>query len=102
LREAGLTERESARPRSPIGLDLGARKLEETALSIAAEVVAARRGGTGVPLTGCKTPIHSPGGEGHGGGGSLTARSHGVDRVVTFRARAYGRTMETSVDGTVH
>ncbi|MFG2289733.1 XdhC family protein [Streptomyces sp. NPDC048595] len=58
LREAGLTERELARLRSPIGLDLGARTPEETALSIAAEIVAARRGGSGVPLTGSRTPIH--------------------------------------------
>ncbi|WP_371650752.1 MULTISPECIES: XdhC family protein [unclassified Streptomyces] len=58
LREIGLTERELARLRSPIGLDLGARTPEETALSIAAEIVAARRGGTGVPLTGSHTPIH--------------------------------------------
>jgi xanthine dehydrogenase accessory factor len=66
LREAGLGDRELARLRSPIGLDLGARTPEETALSIAAEIVAARRGGTGVPLTGSDTPIHhdsaAPGG----------------------------------------
>ena len=58
LREAGLGERELARLHSPIGLDLGARTPEETALSIAAEIVAARRGGTGRPLTGAHTPIH--------------------------------------------
>ncbi|GGU46862.1 XdhC family protein [Streptomyces daghestanicus] len=58
LRAAGVTDRELARLRSPIGLDLGARTPEETALSIAAEIVAARRGGTGVPLTGAHTPIH--------------------------------------------
>jgi xanthine dehydrogenase accessory factor len=58
LREAGLTDRELARLRSPIGLDLGARTPEETALSVAAEIVALRRGGTGVPLTGATTPIH--------------------------------------------
>ncbi|MFK0119624.1 XdhC family protein [Streptomyces sp. NPDC090994] len=58
LREAGLTDRELSRLRSPIGLDLGARTPEETALSIAAEIVAARRGGTGVPLTGSAAPIH--------------------------------------------
>ncbi|MXM64306.1 XdhC/CoxI family protein [Streptomyces sp. HUCO-GS316] len=62
LREAGLGARELARLRSPIGLDLGARTPEETALSIAAEIVAARRGGTGVPLTGSGTPIHRDGG----------------------------------------
>ncbi|MFH8974551.1 XdhC family protein [Streptomyces sp. NPDC017890] len=58
LREAGLGERELSRLRSPIGLDLGARTPEETALSIAAEIVATRRGGTGVPLTGGAAPIH--------------------------------------------
>ncbi|MDL5200020.1 XdhC/CoxI family protein [Streptomyces sp. ALI-76-A] len=58
LRDIGLTDRELARLRSPIGLDLGARTPEETAVSIAAEIVAARRGGTGAPLTGSGTPIH--------------------------------------------
>ncbi|MFG2860515.1 XdhC family protein [Streptomyces sioyaensis] len=58
LREVGLTELELNRLRSPIGLDLGARTPEETALSIAAEIVANRRGGTGTPLTGAHTPIH--------------------------------------------
>ncbi|MFF2993255.1 XdhC family protein [Streptomyces sp. NPDC057950] len=64
LREAGLSERELSRLRSPIGLDLGARTPEETALSIAAEIVAAREGGTGAPLTGSRTPIHRDGGGG--------------------------------------
>ncbi|MFD8914838.1 XdhC family protein [Streptomyces sp. NPDC059575] len=58
LREAGVTELELARLHSPIGLDLGARTPEETALSIAAEIVAGRRGGSGLPLTGAHTPIH--------------------------------------------
>ncbi|MET9257460.1 XdhC/CoxI family protein [Streptomyces sp. NPDC003717] len=58
LRADGATELELARLRSPIGLDLGARTPEETALSIVAEVVAARGGGTGVPLAGAHTPIH--------------------------------------------
>ncbi|MFF5773244.1 XdhC family protein [Streptomyces californicus] len=58
LREAGVSDVELARLRSPIGLDLGARTPEETALSIAAEIVAARRGGTGRPLTGGAEPIH--------------------------------------------
>ncbi|MFI9077273.1 XdhC family protein [Streptomyces sioyaensis] len=58
LREIGLTELELNRLRSPIGLDLGARTPEETALSIVAEIVANRRGGTGTPLTGAHTPIH--------------------------------------------
>ncbi|MER7722577.1 XdhC/CoxI family protein [Streptomyces sp. NPDC096323] len=58
LREAGLTEDELDRLHSPIGLDLGARTPEETAVSIAAEIVAERRGGSGAPLTGARTPIH--------------------------------------------
>ncbi|MEV7388431.1 XdhC/CoxI family protein [Streptomyces sp. NPDC091215] len=58
LRDVGVTEWELARLRSPIGLDLGARTPEETALSIAAEIVANRRGGTGLSLTGAHTPIH--------------------------------------------
>ncbi|GHC53271.1 XdhC/CoxI family protein [Streptomyces violaceochromogenes] len=58
LREVGVTELELSRLHSPIGLDLGARTPEETALSIAAEIVAARRGGSGASLTGAHTPIH--------------------------------------------
>ncbi|MFD3533649.1 XdhC family protein [Streptomyces sp. NPDC058664] len=61
LREVGVTELELARLRSPIGLDLGARTPEETALSIGAEIVADRRGGSGVSLTGAHTPIHHDG-----------------------------------------
>ncbi|MEU5791937.1 XdhC/CoxI family protein [Streptomyces sp. NPDC047813] len=58
LRAEGVSERQLARLRSPIGLDLGARTPEETALSIVAEIVAARRGGSGTPLTGGRAPIH--------------------------------------------
>ncbi|MFK0252242.1 XdhC family protein [Streptomyces sp. NPDC090445] len=58
LRDVGVTELELARLRSPIGLDLGARSPEETALSIAAEIVANRRGGSGAALTGGHIPIH--------------------------------------------
>ncbi|RST05714.1 XdhC/CoxI family protein [Streptomyces sp. WAC05374] len=61
LREVGVTDLELARLRSPIGLDLGARTPEETALSIGAEIVASRRGGSGVSLTGAHTPIHHDG-----------------------------------------
>ncbi|MFI0977712.1 XdhC family protein [Streptomyces sp. NPDC021093] len=61
LREAGVTELELARLHSPIGLDLGARTPEETALSIAAEIVAVRHGGSGAPLAGAHTPIHHDG-----------------------------------------
>jgi xanthine dehydrogenase accessory factor len=58
LRQAGVTDLELARLKSPIGLDLGARTPEETALSIASEIVAAHRGGSGIPLTGAHGPLH--------------------------------------------
>ena len=59
LREAGLTEEELARLSSPIGLDLGARTPEETAVSIAAEIVARRWGGSGDPLSATAGRIHA-------------------------------------------
>ena len=62
LREAGLTEAELSRLSSPIGLDLGARTAEETAVSIAAEIIAMRWGGTGDRLSGVEGPIHRSGG----------------------------------------
>ncbi|MBT2392241.1 XdhC family protein [Streptomyces sp. ISL-1] len=58
LREAGLTESEIGGLHSPIGLDLGARTPEETAVAIAAEIVARNRGGGCLPLTGGDGPIH--------------------------------------------
>ncbi|MFJ7175100.1 XdhC family protein [Streptomyces massasporeus] len=58
LREVGVTDMELSRLHSPIGLDLGARTPEETALSIVSEIVAGKRGGSGVSLTGAHTPIH--------------------------------------------
>jgi xanthine dehydrogenase accessory factor len=58
LREVGLTEQELDRLRSPIGLDLGARTPEETAVSIAAELIQLRWGGTGQALTDTEGRIH--------------------------------------------
>ena len=58
LREVGLTDAEIGRLRSPIGLDLGARTPEETAVSVAAEIVAHRRGGSCLPLSAGHGPIH--------------------------------------------
>jgi len=59
LREEGVSEESLARVASPIGLDIGARTPEETAVSIAAEIVAHRWGGTGRPLTATDGPIHT-------------------------------------------
>jgi xanthine dehydrogenase accessory factor len=58
LREVGLNEQELARLRSPIGLDLGARTPEETAVSVAAELIQLRWGGSGQPLTSTRGRIH--------------------------------------------
>ncbi len=58
LRDVGLTDSELARLRSPIGLDLGARTPEETAIAIAAELIQLRWGGTGRPLTATTGRIH--------------------------------------------
>jgi xanthine dehydrogenase accessory factor len=58
LREAGLTDEELARLSSPIGLDLGARTPEETAISIAAEIIAGRWGGSGERLASTGGRIH--------------------------------------------
>jgi xanthine dehydrogenase accessory factor len=58
LKEAGLDATELARLSSPIGLDLGARTPEETAVSVAAEIVAASWGGTGQRLSDIDGRIH--------------------------------------------
>ncbi len=58
LRENGLTDAELARLHSPIGLDIGARTPEETAVSVAAEIIGSRWGGTGRPLLATLGPIH--------------------------------------------
>lgn len=58
LRAAGLTDAELDRLSSPIGLDLGARTPEETAVSIAADIIAKRWGGGGRPLTETTGRIH--------------------------------------------
>jgi xanthine dehydrogenase accessory factor len=58
LREVGMSEDELSRLRSPVGLDLGARTPEETAVAIAAELIQLRWGGSGQPLTVTAGRIH--------------------------------------------
>ncbi|MER7891197.1 XdhC/CoxI family protein [Micromonospora sp. NPDC094482] len=60
LREAGTSPAQLARLASPIGLDLGGRTPEETAVSVAAQIVAGRWGGTARPLAELAGPIHHP------------------------------------------
>jgi xanthine dehydrogenase accessory factor len=58
LKEIGMTEAEIARLKSPIGLDLGGRTPEETAISIAAEIISNQVGGTNQPLKDGTESIH--------------------------------------------
>ncbi len=58
LRELGLTDAELGRLASPIGLDIGARTPAETAVSVAAEIIALRWGGSGRRLAEVTGRIH--------------------------------------------
>ncbi len=58
LRELGFTDDDLARLHAPIGLDVGGRTPEETAVSVAAEIIAARWGGSGAQLRQVSGPIH--------------------------------------------
>jgi xanthine dehydrogenase accessory factor len=58
LHEIGVPYEKIARLRAPIGLDLGARTPEETAVAIAAELIKEAWGGTGRPLSELDSPIH--------------------------------------------
>ena len=59
LKEEGVTDEQLARISSPIGLDIGARTPEETAIAIAAEIVALRTGHAGGRLAERSGPIHT-------------------------------------------
>jgi xanthine dehydrogenase accessory factor len=58
LRDAGVSDAELARVMAPIGLDIGARTPEETAVSICAEMIALRTGRTAPSLRDAEGPIH--------------------------------------------
>ncbi|HLV59364.1 MAG TPA: XdhC family protein [Natronosporangium sp.] len=58
LRAEGVSEEHLSKLASPIGLDLGARTPEETAVSIAAEIIAERWGGSGRSLSELDGSIH--------------------------------------------
>ncbi|HEY5151510.1 MAG TPA: XdhC/CoxI family protein [Mycobacterium sp.] len=78
LREAGLTDAELSRLASPIGLDLGARTPEETAVSIAAEIIARQWGGGGRPLSDIGGRIH------HDDDGSASPPGELSDRLSRY------------------
>jgi xanthine dehydrogenase accessory factor len=58
LKAAGVPDADLARLHAPIGLDLGGRTPEETAVSIAAEIIKERWQGSGSPLSDIHGPIH--------------------------------------------
>ena len=61
LKEEGVTDEQLARISSPIGLDVGARTPEETAVAIAAEIITLRTGHSGGRLAERSGPIHASG-----------------------------------------
>jgi len=59
LKEEGVTDEDLSRISSPIGLDIGARTPEETAIAIAAEIIALHTGHSGGRLALRGGPIHA-------------------------------------------
>ena len=60
LKEEGVTDGQLGRVSSPIGLDIGSRTPEETAVAIAGEIIAFRTGHAGGRLAERSGPIHAP------------------------------------------
>ena len=58
LKEESVTDEQLSRISSPIGLDIGARTPEETAVAIAAEIIALHTGHSGGRLSERSGPIH--------------------------------------------
>ncbi len=61
LRRAGAGDADIARIHAPCGLDIGSRTAEETAVSVLAEIIAARADRAGTPLSQTAGPIHRRG-----------------------------------------
>ncbi|HVL63321.1 MAG TPA: XdhC family protein [Microbacterium sp.] len=59
LREAGVDDVTLARLHTPLGLDLGGASPDETAVSVLAEIIASRHGGSGLPLREREGPLHA-------------------------------------------
>jgi xanthine dehydrogenase accessory factor len=76
LREAGVAEEDLARLMAPIGLDIGARTPEETAVSICAEIIALRTGRRPPSLRDTEGPIHARGAIGGVEGGPGGGQAH--------------------------
>ncbi|WP_345801101.1 XdhC family protein [Microbacterium sp. AZCO] len=63
LKDAGVDDESLARLHSPLGLDLGGASPEESAVSVLAEIIAARHGGSGAPLRDGRGPLHARAGD---------------------------------------
>jgi xanthine dehydrogenase accessory factor len=63
LREAGVDDAGLARLMAPIGLDIGARTPEETAIAVCAEIIATRTGKAAPSLRNARGPIHARAGD---------------------------------------
>jgi xanthine dehydrogenase accessory factor len=79
LREAGVDEAGLARVMAPVGLDIGARTPEETAVAICAEIIALRTGREAPSLRDGVGPIHKETVTGAGWSSGLPPRV-GLDR----------------------
>lgn len=76
LREAGVGDEGLARLHAPIGLDIGARTPEETAISICGQIIALRTGHRMPSLADREGPIHARrGGDGGESGEGTPART---------------------------
>ena len=92
LREAGVTDAEIARVMSPIGLDIGARTPEETAVAICAEIIALRTGRRArVAARHCRAPFTDRRTAGEESRGSRNRGTAGRGRGRVARARVRGR-----------
>jgi len=60
LKEEGVSDEQLGRVSSPVGLDIGSRTPEETAVAVAAEIIASRTGHMGGRLAERSGPIHAP------------------------------------------
>ncbi|MFV1992088.1 MAG: XdhC family protein, partial [Acidimicrobiales bacterium] len=59
LQEEGVTDSQLERIMAPIGLDIGGRTPEETAVAVCAEIIALRTGRVAPSLRSGDGPIHS-------------------------------------------
>lgn len=103
LLEGGADPEKVARMHAPIGLDLGAVTPAEVAVSIAAEIVAGRRGTAKERSPGARSPGACSGGEAVGGAGGAGIRSSGTGtRSAGAGTRSAGAGTRSAADSVIH